>query len=406
MMDHARKLPPVWVLGMANLPLGICGGLALLTVPQLLAARHVPEPTIAGITSLGLLAATGAFLLGPLLDVWFSRRVYAVIATLLSAASTVVALPQYREPRRAQLGGGRDAAVSGDQRQHHRGLVRQPGIEGGGRPARGVDDGRQHASASASSPWWRSRCSGDPAVRWPRIALAAPVLIPLLIYAFTPAPGPDKRLAGESFGRFARRCGSPWCAGPCVWQLLLLFGAPSASFALTNTLGGLGRDYHASEGFVGIVGGAAVTLAGIFGSLIVPPLARRAPGRVLYLTAGVLGGLFTLSLIVLPHTPTLFAVAMVGENIAQSAALTLVSVLALQSLGEDNPLAVTQYGLLNCASNLPITYMQWVDGHAYGAGGLKRMYLTDGGLGLVACVTLGLLLALWGRKRTLAAARA
>src|SRR5579875_2130277 len=91
MADVRGRLPPVWILGMANLPLGVCGGLALLTIPQLLAARHVPEPTIAGITSLGLLAATCAFLLGPLLDVWFSRKVYAVAATLIAAASSVVA---------------------------------------------------------------------------------------------------------------------------------------------------------------------------------------------------------------------------------------------------------------------------------------------------------------------------
>jgi len=87
-----RKLPPVWLLGMANAPLGVAGGLALLTLPQLLAARHVPETSIAGITSLGLLASTCAFLLGPLLDVWLSRRAYAALSTLVCAASAATAL--------------------------------------------------------------------------------------------------------------------------------------------------------------------------------------------------------------------------------------------------------------------------------------------------------------------------
>ena len=108
----------------------------------------------------------------------------------------------------------------------------------------------------------------------------------------------------------------------------------------------------------------------------------------------------------MPHTPALFAVAMIGENIAQSAALTLVNVLALRSLGEDNPLAATQFGVLSCAANLPITYMQWVDGHAYGAGGLTLMYLADGGLGLAACVTLAVVLGLWARSAALRTARA
>jgi PAT family beta-lactamase induction signal transducer AmpG len=148
---------------------------------------------------------------------------------------------------------------------------------------------------------------------------------------------------------------------PIVLQLLLLFAVPAASFALTNTLGGLGRDYHASERFVAIMGGAAVTAAGVLGSLVVPPLARRAPTRTLYIAVGILGALFTLSLIVLPRTPMLFALAIVGQNVAQSAALTLNNVIALQSLGEDNPFAATQFGLITSAAALPITYMPPAD---------------------------------------------
>ncbi len=382
---------------MANLPLGVCGGLALLTIPQLLAARHVPEPTIAGITSLGLLAATCAFLLG-------------------SAARRLV------QPE--GLCGGRHPDRRRQQRgrlpQHRRtlavlsfavvGMLLFSGVNSN--TVGGWFGSLESDEADAGLGAWMTIANtvgfglitmvAIPVFRGlpPAIAasiLAAPVLIPLLIYAVTPAPGPDQRLAKESFARFfgdivgvVRR--------PVVLQLLLLFCAPAASFALTNTLGGLGRDYHASEAFVGIIGGAATTVAGIFGSLIVPPLVRRAPGRPIYLGVGALGALFTLGLILMPHTPALFAVAMIGQNIAQSAALTLVNVLALRSLGEDNPLAATQFGVLSCAANLPITYMQWVDGHAYGAGGLTLMYLADGGLGLAACVTLAVVLGLWARS--------
>ena len=112
-----------------------------------------------------------------------------------------------------------------------------------------------------------------------------------------------------------------------------------------------------------------------------------------------MGAVFTLSLIIAPRTPSLFAVALTGQDVAQSAALATVNVVALQSLGKNNPFAATQFGLLLCASALPITYMQLVDGHAYGAGGLTWMYLADGGLGLFACALMSGLLILWARHK-------
>jgi PAT family beta-lactamase induction signal transducer AmpG len=90
---------------------------------------------------------------------------------------------------------------------------------------------------------------------------------------------------------------------------------------------------------------------------------------------------------------------MIGQNLAQCAALATVNVVALQSLGSDNPFAATQFGLITCASALPITYMQLLDGHIYGAGGLTSMYLADGGLGLLACALMSGLLAVLARRR-------
>jgi hypothetical protein len=40
-------------MGLANLPWGVNGAVALITVPQSLAARHVPEPQIASVTAAG-----------------------------------------------------------------------------------------------------------------------------------------------------------------------------------------------------------------------------------------------------------------------------------------------------------------------------------------------------------------
>lgn len=397
MTPTATRLPPSWLLGLANLPLGLTGGVALLTVPQLLAARHVPEPVIAELTTLALVPTFVVFLLGPILDVRFSRRTYAVAATLLATAATAVALLQ--TDNLTILGAAMFCALGGA-------AINSVAIGGWfGSLASKTEDGPLGAwmQIANSVGFGLVSIAGIQLIRAMPLPLATtllstPVLLPLLIYAITPAPGPDQRLARESFARFVADLAAV-VRRPLVLQLLVLFAVPAASFALTNTLGGLGRDYHASEAFVATIGGTAVTITGIFGSLIVPPLIRRARGSVLYLAIGSLGALFTLSLIILPHTPSVYAAAMIGQNLAQSAALATVTVVSLQSLGKNNPFAATQYGLLNCASALPITYMQLVDGHAYGAGGLRLMYLADGGLGIAACAAMAILLR-WSRHRS------
>ena len=70
------RLLPIWLMGLVNLPFSISGTVLLITVPQLLAARHVPEPMIASITAFALIPGFAAFVVSPILDVRFSRRTY------------------------------------------------------------------------------------------------------------------------------------------------------------------------------------------------------------------------------------------------------------------------------------------------------------------------------------------
>ena len=401
-MDQPRKLLPAWILGLTNIPLGASGGLMLLTLPQLLSSRHVPEAEIAQLTTLSLVPTFIVFLLGPIVDVKLKRRTYAAASVLFCAVGTWLAL--VLSDRTSILGIVMFIAVLG--------AVLNSIAVGGwlGSIMSEEQNGRLGAWMIVANvgSFGLIAMFGIGVLRafpTPVAAtiLSAPILLPLVVYALTPAPPPDDRLLHESFGRFMGDIAA-LVRQPRVLQLLLLFAVPAASFALTNTLGGLGRDYHASESFVAIVGGLAVTLAGLFGALIVTPLGKRMQARWLYLCVAAIGAVFTLSLIVLPHTPTLFAVAMVGENVAQSAALALNYIIALQSLGKDNPFAATQFGLLTNAAALPITYMQWLDGHAYGLGGLTAMYLTDGLCGLAAAAGMAVLVRMWMKRERAAAA--
>ena len=141
--------------------------------------------------------------------------------------------------------------------------------------------------------------------------LGGVLMLPSLLYVFIPAPGPDRRLASESFRRFFGEIAA-LVRRREVLVALMLFALPSASFTLTNVLGGIGKDFSASERMVSLLAGMGATVAGIAGSLLLPVLARRFPLRPLYLGIGVVGAIFTLGLLLLPRSPTTFAVAVTG----------------------------------------------------------------------------------------------
>src|SRR5262249_24292126 len=147
------------------------------------------------------------------------------------------------------------------------------------------------------------------------MVLAAVLLVvPVAVFPFMPAPGPDRRLASESFRQFFAEVVGV-VRRPQVLLTIPMFVTPASSFALTNLLGGLGSDFRASAHFVGAVGGAGVLFAGIAGCLIFPLIDRLLPLRYLYLAIGLIGALFTLGLLLLPRTPLTFATALIGENV-------------------------------------------------------------------------------------------
>ena len=402
--SQAARLPPVQLMGMANLPYGFFGAVVLLAVPQLLAARHVPEAQIASVTAFALIPGFCGFLLAPVLDVRFSRRSYAFALAVLSVALMVLALESLGDlPRLAGLlfaGYGAQvlftAAVSG-----------------------WLASLTPEADESKLAAWLNvANISGFGIMAVVSVALlrvlpplvgplvlGALVLAPTAIFFWMPAPGADRRLAKESFGQLIGDL-AHLVRQPSVLRVLPLFALPAASFALTNTLGGLGAEFGASEAVVGIAGGVGVVVAGVVGALLVPVLVKRVSPIRLYLLIGTVGALFTLLLIVLPRTPATFVLAMTGENVFQAAAFATEFTIMFASMGKANPFAATHFALLNAATCLPIAYMQLVDGHAHAWKGATGSFLADALVTLVACATLAVFVKVWRREPAAVAALA
>lgn len=396
-MDRGRRLPPVWLMGLTNMTFGAYAGFAVVPMPQMLAAQGVPGGRIAAIVAVVLSPGFWIFLPSPVLDVRWSRRTYALVFTGIAAGCLGWAVADRRNLQAVEIAMFAGyVAVS---------LV-QAAVGGwvGSLVPRSEDArlGAWFTVANLGSGGLMMLVGGEVVRALPPAAagctLAGALLLPSLVYLRLPAPAPERLPLGESFRRLFAELRLV-LRQRSVLLALLLFGLPSASFTLTNVLGGIGADFHASERAVSLLAGAGSAAAGVGGSLLLPSLARRFPLRPLYLGVGVAGALFTLSLSLLPRTPAAFAVAITGENAFQALAFAAGNAINFAVIGPGNPLAATIFSLLVAATNLPIIYMGFVDGRAYTRGGFRGSLLTDAGVSIAVCLLLGVVLRCLTRRR-------
>jgi PAT family beta-lactamase induction signal transducer AmpG len=389
-------------MGLTNLTYGLYGGVVAYAIPQLLSLRHVPEPSISALTEIAFTPGFWAFLFSPALDVRFSRRGYAVALALFSAATLVVAFLNLDNLLlldwvltlgffaaylyQSAIGGWLSSITSDDEERTLSVWITVANVGG-----------------FALMAIFCNQIVGRFSPLVAAIVLGGSILLPLLAFPFMQAPGPDRRLASESFGQFFND----------LWTLvrrreiliaLVLFAAPAGTFSLTNFLGSRGEDFHASARFVGLIGGVGVGIGGVVGCLVFPWLARFAKFRPLYLTVGLVGSLMTLGLSLLPHTPLSFAIVLVGENVLQSLAITISMAIIFETIGRNNPLAATTFCFVGSAYGVPIWYMLKVDTLGFKHGGVSGSLVFDAVAGIVASLALFGMLKLVGRGPTANAA--
>jgi hypothetical protein len=63
------------------------------------------------------------------------------------------------------------------------------------------------------------------------------------------------------------------------------------------------------------------------------------------------------------------------------------------AIGPDNPLAATIFAFLTAATNIPVTYLTFIDGHAYAVGGIVGALCTDAASGILTFTAAAILLA-------------
>jgi PAT family beta-lactamase induction signal transducer AmpG len=411
-MPRTRRIAPLWLMGLSNATFGLVSGFIVLPLPQMLAAQGVSTAQISVVSGACLLPGFWVFLLGPVLDMRFSRRWYAAFFAVLAGAGLAAAV-SFRAHLRVleivlMLAYAAAALSSNALGGWLAGIVPE-------------GDDKGHEAASKLSAWTQVGLflgNGGMAVlageglaaqaqgRLPLGVLAGLlgllVMMPAVVFFWMPLP---EELVGE--GKAAReRIGDLFrdlrrlLRRRAVLLSLLLFVLPTGSFAMTNLLGSEAQTFHASDAFVSRMGGVVLSGVGAASCLLVPVLTRWMRALRLYLLIGSVGSVFTLAMLLLPRTPMTFALAFLGENIMQAMSFTTAVAICFETIGRENPLAATQFGLLTSATVLPIVYMGVLDGRVSSAHGLSGMYAMDGGLSLIACAAMAVVLSRWRLSET------
>lgn len=389
----------IWLMGFANLTYGFGYAAILVTAPQLLAAHGVPQPVIAGMTALATGISLASFCLAPLLDTLVSRRTWAIGFALLAATLTtlVLLLPAGSPWLGATLAaaalalGLYNAAIGG-----WLGAALPKSCDATISTWFTIGNSSGFGIGALTQFWLVAHLPSGVGA----LSVGLATLIPLAILPIIPATDLGRKAVHESFGSLARDL-KHLISQSMVLRIIAIFVLPCAAFTLTNAFGGLGPDFHASDGMVSVANGIGAVLIGMGASLLTRLILRRFPAPFVYLSIGVLGAAFTLALLALPHAPSTYLLAVLGENAAQSVAQVATSAIIFRSIRQGSQLASSQYGLLGTASSVPYSYMLALDGYGYKlAGGVTGSFMMDAGLSLAACA-----LVFWPVMRWLSAGK-
>jgi PAT family beta-lactamase induction signal transducer AmpG len=385
-----RTLPPVWLMGLSNSSVGLTSGIAFFVMPQLLAARRVPEATIAAITAAAMSSNFWPVVFGPMLDIWFSRRFYATAFSALASVLVALALLDMLHPLLLEvllvlavasamlyttaLCGWLSTVCPDKDKSKLSAWLNIAVIAGAGvTSVLGGELVRQF-------PLWLAAC-----------LLGAIVFLPSGLFLLIPCARPDQRLASESFSQFLAEVLALLRRRGVLIALLILL-SPCSSFALTNLFGGFGDDYHASSRVVSVAGGICAIFPGLLGCLLFPVIAKRRSLLLLYVAVGILGSLFTVGMILMPHTATTFIITLAGEYFFQAIAFSIQVGIMFETIGDNNPLAATTFTLLSAATYVPITYMMVADGRGYSMSGIAGSLGMDAAISVASCLLVGFLL--------------
>jgi MFS family permease len=379
---------------MAVMSIGLSGG----ALSYLLRREGVDPARGASIVALVTLPHAIYFLWGPVTDFWMRRRTWLMLAAVAAAAAQLAA---FHQPRLASpwavglmflglcLGGLVVAAcggIMGTLRSEKSRRLASSFYQSGSLAFGGF------AVFLLVSLAGRLRLGS---LGW---ILAAMIVVPSL--AALAAPGQSllsEHTTGEAASRIWRELQATFLRWEAIpYTLLITF--PMCSGAMIGLLPGLAADFGVNGRQVAWMNGLAGALLMAAGAMAASLIPIRVPAPVAFLLAGLVNAA-TLAILALgPLRPAVYFTSTVLFLFTIGACYALFTGVALEFLGVSGKSGGSRYAIINSLGNIPVAYMEYLDGRSYAHWGPRAMPGADAVLS-AGCAALLLAHFVFSRRR-------
>lgn len=360
-MFRDRKTPPSWIFAITNLPFGLYFGIVVTVLPYLLRLRGTPPEESSVIVSLGGVPACLYGLWAAVVDRFFPRNVWLILAStfagLLAALSLRLAAssqpPVGLIAAFAILGGCAVVLVS----TANAGLIAQlMPKEAHTKTAGWLEAGNLAGGAigAAGALWLARRYAGS--VVWvASAAIALPSLV-ALVYRDPRRGKTSSPSSGRAPGLFQL------LARPKLRFGLLVAVCPVGAAAVANLFSAIAPDYRASENAVIWVTGFFSNMLATASCIATGYFISRYNPVIAYLSFGASIAILSAIVFFSPMVPATYIAGNTVYVLLTGCINSAFSAMALHLTAGDPATTGRGYSLLAGASNLAIVYMTFIDG--------------------------------------------
>ena len=366
-------LPP-WLVGVLYSASGSMNGFVAVALATLLTAHGVSNARESEIAFLILTPSYLSLLLTPLVDCGVSRRAWAMLLALVGAACLGAGVLLVGP---AAGSGGHGVSANLLIATLFLGYLATQMYSStiGGMVSNLTPPSQQ----SAAGAWLNiaylglTGLCGSLAVweihhlslRTAALVVPIPILLSASPLLFTGREGRAPRRVGETMRQLGRDLLSTARQRSYLFAMLA-FVVPSATFAMQNLFGGIGRDFGAGDSLTAWVSGVGLALACIVGAALGGPLSNRFDRRLLFIAPAMVAAVVSLVMVALLRagwrTVPVFIAGVCSYNVMAGINYTATSALIFQIVGRNNPLSSTQYSISTAACNLAIAGAVALDG--------------------------------------------
>jgi PAT family beta-lactamase induction signal transducer AmpG len=384
---------------MAVMSIGLNGG----ALSYLFRREGVDPARGASIIALLTLPHAIYFLWGPVTDFWMRRRTWLMLAAAAAAGAQLAAFHQQRLASSWAVGlmffalclgglvvaacGGIMGTLRSEKSRRLAGSFYQSGSLAFGGLSVFLLVSLADRLRLGSLGWIVAALIALPAL----FALDAPSQP--LISAYTPRETVS-RIWQEFSSTFLR-----WEAIP--YTLLITF--PMCSGAMIGLLPGLAADYGVTGrqvAWMNGLAGALLTAAGAVSASLIP-VRIRAP--IAFLSAGLVNAATLAVLALGPLRPAVYFTSTVLYLFSIGTCYALFTAVALEFLGGSGKSGSSRYAIINSLGNIPVAYMEFLDGRSYARWGPRAMPAADAVLSATGATLLLAYFVISNRRKQLMA---